>query len=421
MSTDQAAQRATTIQRKPFKGWTLVEAIERTVDRSVVQEWERAEKEQRQFGKPGGGLISAGLSADPEAIAAAARYRECRDKKADASRRLLMARKKVEAELVQHLKEHKLLATGRKGSPVADPTILPPSAWDCLSVSDYRRSILIEQTRAKQQIFDVRLYPLVHAPEVATHLAGLSLSETFRKCVLDDPEIGILAQTVIREEGYAAVFQNGQYPGPFVAFHWPLDVNAKQLASQFVRQIVIALDAPLRKPSDRIERVSQVLADRWLALVGLLVGGQLAAHGEFAATGAANLIDRFQWTRKGLSVEILNGDLCEEKGYKPVTRWRGLWLETPGQSAAGASEGGGASSRAEVRSRGGAPPKYAWDSAIDRLVLRMAKDGMPDSKAELISWVQELAAVGDQMPDESTVREVLQKRLPETYHKSGSE
>src|SRR5258708_7056385 len=62
------------------------------------------------------------------------------------------------------------------------------------------------------------------APNDADRLHCLSLIEGFKKFVLDDPEIVALSKPVVAaNKGHAAVFRDGQAPGPDVHFYWPLD------------------------------------------------------------------------------------------------------------------------------------------------------------------------------------------------------
>ena len=64
-----------------------------------------------------------------------------------------------------------LIACGRRESPVAPVTAIPPSAWQHLGVWSYSKSVLVEKTRAKTKIFDVRIF---HAAEDAAVVEPLS-------------------------------------------------------------------------------------------------------------------------------------------------------------------------------------------------------------------------------------------------------
>jgi hypothetical protein len=86
---------------------------------------------------------------------------------------------------------------------------------------------------------------LRHEADVPSRLFGLSLSEAFRKFVLDDPEISALGKLIVEQErGHGEVFSEGQYPGPFTVFAWPFDISASDLVFQFVRPVMFVFPGP---------------------------------------------------------------------------------------------------------------------------------------------------------------------------------
>jgi hypothetical protein len=163
-------------------------------------------------------------------------------------------------------------------------------------------------------------------------LFGLSLSEAFRQFVLEDPEISALGKMIVEQEGsHVEVFRDGQYPGPIVDFVWPLDVSASDLVFQFVRPVVIMIPGPpIPKGSDAIQRVSSALADRLQSLRRMLIDGQIVAHGTFVNTGTFGPINRLQWARSGLSIDVKSGDLLHE-----VNKKAGRYRHSSGRSPRG--------------------------------------------------------------------------------------
>jgi hypothetical protein len=177
------------------------------------------------------------------------------------------------------------------------------------------------------EIFDVRVFPVLRAPNAVNYLNGLPLTEAFRRYVIGDPEVAVLAQSVLKARpGEAAVFRDGQAPGPVVDFHWPLDLAASALAGRFVDSLLFIVGAPLPTPSVSISAVSEVLADRIAGLRDILVSGRVVAFGEFSQTGVEGPIGRLQWLRNGISIDVSNGDLCEGDDYRAVAKWTGLSL-----------------------------------------------------------------------------------------------
>ncbi len=169
---------------------------------------------------------------------------------------------------------------------------------------------------------------MLRSPNAALLLHGLSLSEAFHKYVLNDPEVIRLAAVVMRlDHEYESIFSEGQFPGPYVEFTWPLDIAARDLAFQFVRPVAFFIDSPLPEPPDAVENVSVVIVDRLKALREVLISGKVIARGTFVKTGETKTVDGLQWARRELLVDVQNSDLLETENYKPTLKWSGLTLE----------------------------------------------------------------------------------------------
>ena len=68
------------------------------------------------------------------------------------------------------------------------------------------------------------------------------------------------------------------------------------------------------------------------------------------------------------------------------------------------------------RDPGGAPAKYLWESLPKQLPILMSRKGRPETKTELIGWVQDFLALPDgAVPDEADVRKYLKTNFPELY------
>jgi hypothetical protein len=188
------------------------------------------------------------------------------------------------------------------------------------------------------------------ALNAAKQLHGLSLIEGFQKFVLKDPEVVALGMHVLAADKlHTAVFRDGQAPGPFVDFHWPLDSTASAIAFQFVASPIIFIGDPIATPSPAILAVSEVLADRIARLRDLLANGEIAAFGTFAQSGLEIPIGRLQWTRSGISIDVSKGDLCDGQDYRAVPKWTGLSLRLPDvQLTANQSQNATASKAADV-------------------------------------------------------------------------
>jgi hypothetical protein len=170
--------------------------------------------------------------------------------------------------------------------------------------------------------------PVLRAPNAAERLNGLSLKEAFRIYVFDDPEVVVLGKRVVKAKiSHAAVFSDGMFPGLLTShFFWPLDLTAKSLEFNFVDQGSLG---SLPNPPDAVSAVSAVLADRFSAVRDILADGKIVAFGTAAGTGIEGPISRVQWTRRGISIDVSNGDLCEGQDYRAVPKWTGLSLRLP--------------------------------------------------------------------------------------------
>ena len=103
------------------------------------------------------------------------------------------------------------------------------------------------------------------ASNAANQLHGLSLIEGFKEFVLNDPEVVALSKHVVAaHKGHAAVFRDGQAPGPFIDFHWPLDLSASEIAFRFV-SLPTGDDPTPSAAISAVSRAKRAILD-WLAV-----------------------------------------------------------------------------------------------------------------------------------------------------------
>jgi hypothetical protein len=165
------------------------------------------------------------------------------------------------------------------------------------------------------------------------YLNGLSLAEAFRKFVIEDSEVAAVGRRLSEaSRGNSAVFSDGQFPGPFVDFHWPLHSTPESIAWAFVYSPIMFMDEPLPSASDLEKAVSKLLSDRIAVLKDYLARGKIIAIGTFAATGVEGPIGHGQWMRKNLSIDISNSDVCELRDHRSVAIWTGVSLQSPDES-----------------------------------------------------------------------------------------
>lgn len=156
-------------------------------------------------------------------------------------------------------------------------------------------------------------------------LDGLSLPEAFRIFVLQHPSVLAIAKDVLRQHpNYRQVFEEGQTPGIYVDYRWPLKIEPSELAFRFVSKPIYWLDAPLPEAPQIVEQAAVILCDRLERLRALLIEGRLLATGTFVRTGTITPIDSLQWARETIEIDVKNGDLVELVKYKPVVLWSGI-------------------------------------------------------------------------------------------------
>jgi hypothetical protein len=231
------------------------------------------------------------------------------------------------AALWQRLSSGELVASGRFGTPVTPAILIDPKEFSALSWSGSPSTNLTSISGVEVEVFDIRVFPVLRAPNAPDCLNGLSLSETFWRYVINDPEVAAFAKRVIKTRpSQAAVFLKAQAPGPLTDFHWPLDLTTSAIEYRFVD--LCSSDYSLT-PSAAISAVSEVLADRIAGLRDVLADGKVVAFGLYAQTGIEGPIGRLQWKRSGTSIDASNGDLCEGEDFRAVARWTGLSLRLP--------------------------------------------------------------------------------------------
>lgn len=304
------------LQSASPQSWPLLDALERTADPALWDEYVAARSEWETARTPIPSGPGSFIHKSPLTIESI-------------RRRANDAFEQIRSNFRELLFNERLTACGSRNGPSEPPTPISALGWRSLVWPKLQNSTVKERFGAKSKIFNVRISPILHSDRAPTLLNGLSLTDAFRKCVIEDPEVVALGKRVIARCGHRDVFEEGQAPGPFVDFHWSLGLSADEIASNFVYLIAWNESTRFPEPSPQIVNASAALADRCQALRRILSSGQIAASGTFAQTGMTGLVGRMQWQRSGVTVEIRNGDLCEAENHRPVVRWSGITLELP--------------------------------------------------------------------------------------------
>jgi hypothetical protein len=301
---------------EPFQGWTLFQALERTANPQTWDEWLAAKAEYERVravipSAPGSFIVRS-----PDQVRGARRVVD------EVFSRLTLA-------LREFLIDGSLNAVGSRSVRSNPPMPINRDGWRALTITNHEKSIVAERSAPTNRIYNVRVFPLAHAEDAAARLSGQSLAAIFRKCVLQDPEVVACSKRIPDRKRHEDVFEKGQAPGPYVTFEWSCDMTPSDLAFDFVRPVVFFTSQELPRASAQIQRVSEVIVDRWQRLRRRLIDGDLVARGTHERTGIVRYVEPLQWVRKDLSIDVVNSDLLQMKDNKPVVQWTGLMLVRP--------------------------------------------------------------------------------------------
>ena len=273
-------------------GWTLEEAIDRCVDRSLFAKKDealRAWKEAtvsgarvRFYRSDEGALVSNPINA---------RYQASRSA-------YLRACVAIPNDLLAKLADEVLIAFGRK-SPTGASDPVPGSAWHSLTKLDLKKSEASEPKSDQHMLYDVRIFPALEAPNASKFLEGRSLAEIYARFILGDPEFSNLRSIAIAG-GHAA-------PEQLLTFGRYRMLMAVQDVETGDPDPIGILAEPKDQPAQSARRVLQ---DRSCALVSVLKEGLLEAQGLDVANKLTQIPVSI-WQRRGILVNFETGDLHE--------------------------------------------------------------------------------------------------------------
>jgi hypothetical protein len=130
------------------EAWTIAKAIEEIAPKVLLERLAAA----CALAKPARRWISRTVYEHGEPVTRTnpdfARYRRAKSDHAH-------TKYSIETHLREHLKSGTLTARGRKGSVLAEPALIPASAWSVLQFSDWAKSIVKQGTELT--IYDVRI------------------------------------------------------------------------------------------------------------------------------------------------------------------------------------------------------------------------------------------------------------------------
>ena len=224
----------------------------------------------------------------------------------------------------RNLVQGDLIATGSRGRPSEEPSLIQTKTWNDLKVRDWTRSIAAERTEEKISWYGVRVFPPLLAPSVTGLIARLPFREVFRRFVLEDREVRALAKAALRTDRHAKpMLEEGKF-GHDVSFEyeWPVELGEFEDFAKVVVASRYHFERPKSAGRD-CRTACASLRHRYGRLLYLCI--RLGLRGTIPSTGSIVDIDPVHLSRPAAWIDVRNGDLLEKTiDGKFFPRWTGL-------------------------------------------------------------------------------------------------
>jgi hypothetical protein len=163
-------------------------------------------------------------------------------------------------------------------------------------------------------IFDIRVFPPLIAPCRIDLLDGLSFAEAFRKFVLLDAEVAVLAAEAVRQApDWAAVFVEGRcHVHGFK--EWPV-AYSRWSTLGFIHpdpEKRSRFDVPRKPDPIEVVHAANALSHRYRILLSMLQTRKICAVGLNVASGSVEKILRPIWAHEEFHFDARTGDLLQD-------------------------------------------------------------------------------------------------------------
>jgi hypothetical protein len=291
----------------PSRGWSFAEAIRRCADPSLLENWFRAHRAWQDAGYPRLFITLPDHAEGATAQNERTRWlRSLRDQNE-------FYFSSLKLQVKGFLKAAALVSIGNPDSSLSPDTILSPVTWKYLKIKNTRTSHFIETGKTERDILNVRIFPVLTAPNAVDLLANLSLESIFRSFVIEDPQVVAALRRASIEGLNLSSFRR---------------VPLTSLAD-YTDALINAL-APNDIASRRRHAASRLIASRIVRLAAYLAKGDLSARGTCPSRSIAVVVPAQIWRRGEILVDFTNGDLyrsAEVDGHNdPTLLARGLTL-----------------------------------------------------------------------------------------------
>ncbi|KRP85217.1 hypothetical protein AOQ73_39100 [Bradyrhizobium pachyrhizi] len=210
-----------------------------------------------------------------------------------------------------HLRSGELLAWGRLSDPGAELSYVPPSLWRDSVFSGRSKASKREAICGGMPVFDLRIFPVMEAPNAVEHLGHIPLKDLFNRFVVGDPEVQHLAQfAIVRSPDLRRVYR----PSERSDFcFWPLDPDGLIDIGEFTDPIQDCLPGYVHTPETA--EVGKVLRRRYRAMVRALHSGLFVAVGDPVWERDSREILPTIWGAPGYYLDRRTGDLLQDRDW----------------------------------------------------------------------------------------------------------
>ena len=246
---------------------------------------------------------------------------------------LVEAVRRTSGSTTTHADEAILLTMLERGQLVAFGRLRAQSNRQWITAEFWNSTIELDFVNSSasgtDKVFDLRIYPVLHAPNAFEFLDGKSLKDAFWRFVLHDPEVQCLAHQAMKSNpALQHVYMHG-WCHPMGCREWPVRFDHGALAGGRSRNSPIGFGAgPL---PEEVQQAANVVCERYDALLAPLRKYQFEAVGDFARSRGTDQILPSVWSHRSYYIDVQNGDLVQLTGVDPISlftvRWRAVMLK----------------------------------------------------------------------------------------------
>jgi hypothetical protein len=255
--------------------WTFEDVARRTLAPGTFREYKRAEKEWDDF-RPNPAFDYSGLRLNGRGGHVDYRFQRI-------SERWNAATRHRNEGMIKSFALGKLVTYGREEKSSAQLKLIPPFAWRDMRIIDWKACRAV--TRRPRVVFhDIRIYPVLEAPNAIDHLVGVKLKAAISDLIFGDPLIDAL---------------RGRSGGK------PLELDNRRADPHFLWPQVQPIVNRRRALSTASRLANSILGLRVAQLVGYLSTAQIMAVD--TANGVVDVMRPALWTGVDVYLDLNSG------------------------------------------------------------------------------------------------------------------